>query len=256
MSIKPVLPPSRSLPLKRTFNTLRYAVPLAIGVLGLMLINPVNPALAQERTMRTVTVTGQGVEMIPTTLSQIQLGVEVQGRTAQDVQQEAARRTSAVVELLRSRNVDELETAGINLSPRYDYNDGDQRLVGYVATNTVSFEVPTEQAGAILDAAVNAGATRIDGISFTAEDEAITVAQRQALREATQDAREQADAVLDALGLTPGQVMSIQINGASAPTPPPMPLLREAALQSADVSTPVVGGEQRVQAAVTLEISY
>jgi uncharacterized protein YggE len=235
---------------------LRYALPLAIAT-TLLSLSIVSPALAQEQIMRTLTVTGRGVESIPTTISQVRLGVEVQGSTAEEVQQEAARRTNAVVELLRSRNVDKLTTTGIYLSPQYNYENGSQELVGYTASNTVSFEIVTEQAGDILDASVRVGATRIDGISFTAAEEAIATAQNQALREATQEAQAQADVVLDALGLTREEVVNIQINGA-APPMPPRPLARAAVeqLSLADAPTPVVGGEQQVEAAVTLQISY
>jgi uncharacterized protein YggE len=237
-------------------HSFRAAVPLLIGMLSLTLTNP---ALAQEteRMMRTITVTGQGSEAIPTTLTQVQLGVEVQGDTAEAVQKEAAQRSAAVVEFLRSRNVGKLQTAGISLNPRYDYDNGQQRIVGYTATNSVSFRVPTEQAGGLLDQAVRAGATRIDGVTFAADDAAMATARQQAIREATQEAQAQAEAALSALGLTRREVVSIQVNG--APMPPPVPLFRQAnyAAAAADSApTPVIGGEQEVEATVTLQISY
>jgi uncharacterized protein YggE len=45
----------------------------------------------------------------------------------------------------------------------------------------VSFQIDTEKFGTLLDEAIQAGATRIDGISFVATDEAIAQAQQQAL---------------------------------------------------------------------------
>ncbi|MFS8118129.1 MAG: SIMPL domain-containing protein, partial [Microcoleus sp.] len=204
--------------------------------------------------IRTLTVTGRGVEAIPTTQTQVRLGVEVQGKTAAQVQQEAARRSSAVVELLRSRQVEKLETAGITLSPNYSYENNQQRLTGYTATNTVSFRINTQSAGTLLDDAVTAGATRIQGVSFVAAESAIEQAQKQALKKATQDAQSQADAVLSALSLKRGEILSIQVNNASAPAP----VYRQfaAARSPADATTPVVGGEQEVDASVTLQISY
>lgn len=233
-------------------NGLRLpAISVMVGLLTLMLTNP---ALAQEKLLRTLTVTGRGVESIPTTKTQVQLGVEVQGKTATEVQQEVARRSSSVVELLRSRNVEKLQTTGIRLNPVYNYENNVQRITGYSATNTVSFRTPIEQAGKLLDDTVKTGATRIDGVSFTASDEAIAAAQKQALRQATQDAQQQADAVLSALNLTRKDIVSIQIN--SATPPPPMPVLERAAFASKVADTPVIGGEQQVQASVTLQISY
>jgi uncharacterized protein len=216
------------------------------------------PGMAQEKEklLRTLTVTGRGEESIPTTISEVSLGVEIQGKTAQEVQQEAARRSSAVVAFLKSRNVDKLQTTGISLNPVYSYTNNVQRITGYAANNTVSFRIATEKAGTLLDEAVKAGATQINSIRFVATDEAIAVARQQALKEATQEAQKQADAVFNALGFQSKEVVSIQINGASAPPPPMLYRAEAAKLASADASTPVIGGEQQVEASVTLQISY
>ncbi|NJK68239.1 MAG: SIMPL domain-containing protein [Microcoleus sp. SU_5_3] len=212
-----------------------------------------SPAVAQEQRLRTLTVTGRGIEAIPTTHTQVRLGVEVQGKTAAEVQQEAARRSSAVVELLRSRQVEKLETSGISLNPTYSYESKPSpQITGYIATNTVIFRINTQSAGTLLDDAVKVGATRIDGVSFVAAESAIESAQKQALKEATQDAQAQADAVLSSLNLKRGEILSIQVNGASAPPP----VSRQFARAAADATTPVVGGEQQIEASVTLQISY
>lgn len=232
------------------------ALPITLGLLSLTFANPVlAQERAQERMLRTLTVTGRGIETIPTTLTQVELGVEVQGKTAEAVQQEAANRSSAVVELLKKRNVEKLQTTGITLNPNYSYENNTQRLVGYIATNTVSFRVETQRAGIIIDDAVKAGATRVNGVSFVAPDPAIAAAQKQALQEATQDAQQQANAVLEALNFTAQEIVSIQVNGASVP--PPRPVVAFSKLQRAEMAdTPVEGGEQQVDASVTLEIRY
>jgi uncharacterized protein len=219
---------------------------------------PVSAQEKLEKAFKTLTVSGRGVESIPTTLSRVNLGVEVQGKVAQDVQQEAARRSSAVVALLKNRGVEKLQTTGINLNPVYSYNNNVQKITGYSASNTVSFRISTEKAGILLDEAVKAGASRIDGISFIASDEAIAQAQKQALRKATQEAQQQADAVFGALGFKPKEIVSIQVNSAS---PPPPIMVQQGSYSrnaklSADASTPVAGGEQEVEASVTLQISY
>lgn len=235
-------------------NLIRQSLAVIPTISLFLNLTMMNPAFAQEKVLQTLTVTGQGVERIPTTLTQVQLGVEIQGKTATEVQQQVAKQTSTVVDFLRSRNVERLQTAGIGLQPNYDFSNNQRRLIGYIGTNTVSFRLKTEQVGTLLDEAVQKGATRIDGVSFTATDDAIAVAQKEALKRATQDAQQQSDAVLRALNLTAKDVVSIQINGAN----PPQPKFYSEQLSraSADVSTPVVGGEQTVQASVTLQISY
>lgn len=235
------------------FRSLLTALCLTLTLVSFVRLDP---AVAGEQRIRTLTVTGRGVEAIPTTQTLVRLGVEVQGKTAAEVQQEAARRSSAVVELLRSRQVEKLETAGITLNPNYSYENNKQRIIGYTATNTVSFRINTASAGTLLDDAVRAGATRIQGVSFVAAESAIEQAQKQALKKATQDAQSQADAVLSALNLKRGEILGIQVNGAIAPPQQRTFGLLESRSADANATTPVVGGEQQVDASVTLQISY
>lgn len=217
----------------------------------------IRPTMAQEQVLRTLTVTGEGTTRIPTTLTDIRLGVEVQANTATEAQQSVAQRTSTLIDFLRSRPIERLQTTGIQLQPNYQYENNQRRLVGYTGTNLVSFRIETDAVGNLLDEAVKAGATRIDGVSFTATEAAIAVAQKEALREATSEAQQQAQAVLEALQFQSQEIINIRINGANLP---PEPLVRSAETfqSTADVqrTTPVIGGEQTVNASVTLQIRY
>lgn len=243
-----------------TWNRIK-ALGLVLGLLSLTACQTV-PTTAQTPNIgtlpRTITVSGKGEVNIPTTLTQVRLGVEVQGKTAQEVQQQVAQRSQAVVELLKSRQVEKLETAGISLNPNYTYKDGRQSIAGYIGTNTVSFQIPTEKSGTLLDEAIKVGATRIDGVSFVAADEAIAQAQQQAIQKASEDAKKQADAALGALNLSQREIVSIQINGANPPQPimygKPADMAQMASERAAN--TPVVGAEQKVQQTVTLQIRY
>lgn len=218
------------------------------------------PSSAQERkSPRTLTASGRATVSIPTTLSQVRLAVEVQGKTPINAQQAAANRSVRLVEYLNTQRVDKLQTTGIELNPVYTYpsNGGKPQLNGYAATNSISFRVMTTRAGAILDAAVRNGASKIDGINFSADDRAIDVARNQALKQATQDAQIQADAVLSALNFKRKEVINIRIDSASNPNPIPFQR-RESLLQATDAkaSTPIIGGEQQIEATVSLDIGY
>lgn len=239
--------------------SLAIAIPLttslltSFGTIGLT----ATPAMTQEQPIRTLSIRGEGIEQIATSIAQVNLGIEVQGKTAKEVQDQAAQRSTTVVALLKSRQVERLQTTGINLSPQYSYNNNRQQLIGYSATNSVSFRIANDKAGAIMDDAVKAGASRIDGISFTASDEAIAAARKKALQAATKVAREEAEAVLGSLNFTAKDIVSIQVDGAAAP---PQPVIMEQARMAfaskADATTPVVGGEQTIRAGVTLQIRY
>lgn len=213
-----------------------------------------NSVLAEEF-MRTITVTGQGDEAIATSIAEVSLAVQVEGKTAEEAQAAIAKRSNQVMTFLKSKNVEKLTTTGVYLQPQYDYSDGNSRLTGYMATNSVRFEVPNAEAGSIIDNAVKAGATNIDGISFRATDAAIAEAEQVALAEAAQHARTQAQTVLASLGLSPQDIVQIQVNGAM----PPMPVYKSLdvrAVAAEAMPSPVEGGEQTVNASVTLTIRY
>ena len=223
-----------------------------------VLMAGIAPGITQERKpARTLTASGRGIVTIPTTLSQIRLAIEVSAKTPTAAQQAAATRSTRVIDYLKTQRVDKLQTTGINLNPTYTYPpNSTPQLTGYTANNSISFRVTTDRAGAILDAAVKNGATRIDGVSFIASDEAIAIAQTQALKQATQDAQRQADAVLDSLNFKRREVIGIQINSNS--TPAPIPIAQDMTRQKVAMAatTPVIGGEQQVEAGVTLDIGY
>jgi len=225
----------------------------SFSILSLGMIQPV---LAQEQVLKTITVTGTGIERINATIANVQLGVEIEGQTATQVQEEVARRTNSLLSLLRDRNVERLQTTGISLRPNYTYNENRRQLIGYVATNIVSFELPIEQVGNLLDESVKLGATRIDNIALSATETAISQAQQQALVKASLDAQRQANVILNALNLTAQEIITIQVNGADTPSPLIMEAMRSDTIASSSPSTPIVAGEQSISASVTLQIRY
>jgi len=232
-----------------------WGLAIALGLTTVpisILLGAPSAAIAQAAE-RTLTVTGQGLVEVPTTLSQVSLGVEVQAPSASAAQQTVAQRAAAVINLLRSQKVEKLQTTRIDLQPVYDNRNQEQRLVGYQATNIVSFQAPVGQVGNVLDTAIRAGATRIDGISFIATAAELEQAQAEALRRATADARQQAAVVLAALGLTEQGITAIQIGqNVAIPTPVNQRFMASAL----PAETPVLAGDQVVRASVTLQIRY
>ena len=214
----------------------------------------VNVGTADTDTPNILQVTGQGEVSVPTTLAQVQLGVQVQEPTAAEVQAEVAELSTAVVDVLEDLGAQELQTIDIQVNPVYSYENDTQNLTGFEGRNIIQFELPTEQAGAAIDAAIQAGANVVQSINFTAEETALEQAQLEALSEAVQDAQTQADAVLDSLDLVPGEIVNIDINPAEIQDPSPL-LFTERSV-AFDATTPILGGPQTVQANVSLDISY
>lgn len=233
----------------------RWGILVACNLLNFTLISS---AIAQSEQLRTLIITGNGTESISTTIARVSLGVEIRGETAAQVQQEIATKTSAIVDLLRSQDVEQLQTTGVRLNPNYDRSDRNNNqtiITGYTGTNIVSFETSIEEVGNILDEAVAVGASRVDNISFTATPDAISEAKEEALRQASINAQEQAEVVLETLDLEADEIVNIKVDRANV-DPPQRFAADQFARSEARVNTPIIGGEQEVNASVTLQISY
>ena len=247
--------------MRRKINPLAISykrLALSLAISSLFGFSSINPAIGEPELLRTLTVTGQGIKRIPNSLAQVRTGVEVTGKTPAEVQQEVAKRTSAVVNLLRSKNVKQLQTTGVRLNPNYERSSepSSQRvLTGYTATNTVSFDISVEKVSTLLDEIVKAGASRVDGISFTATPKAISTAKKEALQKASIDAREKADVVLNTLDLSSEEIVNIEVDGASIHSPD-YSALEYSRGTNATASENIVSGNQTVKASVTLQISY
>jgi uncharacterized protein YggE len=206
---------------------------------------------------RTITVMGYGEVKASPDLAFLELAVETTAETAARATTENARRTTAVIEALKSKigQQDKVTTTGYSLQPHYANrrpgSDAPPEISGYIASNRVRVESrDLSKVGDLIDAAIAAGANRTDVLSFTLENRAPHL--REALREAGAEAKAQAESIATALGVELGEVQSASTAG--VPMPVPMYRERMMAMQAADVSTPVEPGEVEVSA--TLTVTY
>jgi len=188
-------------------------------------------------------------------LAEIGAGVTTDAATAVEAMRLNAARMDAVIRRIRELGVaeDDIQTSGISLNPRYDYDREAQQQVfrGYQAGNRVSVTLrDIGEVGAVLDALVAAGATDISGPSFSIEDD--SAARAQAREAAMRRAREQALAYARMAGFA--TVRLLQVSEAIA-AGAPQPMMRQVAMaEAADVSTPVQPG--LVAAGVTVNVTY
>ena len=131
------------------------------------------------------------VEVEPDTVK-ISAGVTNEAMTAQEALSQNSVQMRQVIDRLRKLGIPErdIQTTRINLGARFDYDQQAQRQVfrGYQASNQVSVTLrDTEEVGAVLDALVQAGATDINGPSFSVADD--TAAKAEARKRAMERAR-------------------------------------------------------------------
>jgi hypothetical protein len=167
-----------------------------------------------------------------------------------------------IVAALRRLDIpeDQIRTVAYNMYPEYRQWDGrdpeqagrQPEIIGYRVMNMVSVTVDgASRAGAVIDAALAAGANRVDGLAFQLRDsEAV---RAEALREAMASARAEAELLAGAAGLTLGAPIEISTSYGYTPPMPPMPMMARDAMQMAP--TPVQPGAVEVQASVNIVYS-
>ena len=195
---------------------------------------------ADSPATRTITVTGTGTATATPTRASVSFGVQTQAASAKGALMQNAAEMRKVIAALRGAGADDIQTETVSLSPTLDES---QQLQGYSAANTVSATVTFAEAGATIDAAVEAGANQVFGPSPLADD--ADALYEQALSRAVQNAHTHAGVLARAAGATVGDVTAIS-EGGTAPLP-----IAYGKTAAAD-STPVVAGPQDTTATVTV----
>lgn len=216
--------------------------------------SPLPAARAQsDEAAKGITVHGNASVTVVPDQAQLWFGVESEGATARAALAANATEMRKLLDALRAAGATDLQTQNVNLSPRYvegpvDVPGGKVGANGYTAHNSVTATVKQlAQAGAVIDAAVAAGANHVSGPTLSRDD--TSELYRQALEAAVDDARANAEALADAADLTLGRVTAVVEGGAA---PPPMPMAARAAADEAAGSTPIEPGEQEITATVTV----
>ena len=200
-----------------------------------------------------IIVPGTGRVTVEPDVATLRLGVLVVRQTAAAAREAAAVTMTAVIDALFGRGVAkrDLRTALLSLNAVTDYSsDKGPRVTGYQAANSVSVTVrDLAVAGALIDAALGAGATSMDGLDFHVDDP--SAAEEQARKAAIADAKRRAATIAAAAEVTLGGVIGV-IEGERGGGPAPFPAGRAFALKAEAADTPVEAGSQEIVVSVSV----
>jgi uncharacterized protein len=192
----------------------------------------------------TVTVNGTGTATTVPDQASFSFTVDTKGPTATVALARNSADTRSVIAAVEGAGVPEsdIQTAQVSLDP-VESGDG-TTIVGFTASNTITVQqLAIARAGAVVDAAVGAGATSVSGPSLSASgQDALYV---QALKAAVAQAHGKAQALADAAGRNLGGVVTIVEGGGATPV-----VLGERMAPAPGV--PIQPGTQQVQATVTV----
>jgi uncharacterized protein YggE len=207
-------------------------------------------AAAQPAVDQTPVVVTSGTAAISRApdVAYVSVAVQTSAKTPREAQRQNADLMSAVVKRLGELAVppDARQTSSLGLDQEYDTVNGRRVSRGFVARNSLEVRIDdVSKAGEIADAAVQAGATSIEGIRFDLKNRSSL--EREALRLAVADARARAEAAAAGAGRTLDRILRIEDGPHAVPRP-----MMAARMEAATVVEP---GEIDVRAAVTLTVS-
>lgn len=156
-----------------------------------------------------ISVSGSSAIRVQPNRVVVLFGVETFSSTPSASRRQNARQSQAVIEAIRTQDIAErdIATANLTLHPRYD--DYSRNIIsGYGARNTIAVTLrDVEKLGPVLVAALEAGASAVDGIDFSVTN--LRELRDQAREKAVQAALEKAAAMAKAAGMTTGNVTNI-----------------------------------------------
>ncbi len=217
---------------------------------------PIIPASRE----RTASVTGSATASIAPDLVTIQFGVDTEANTAQGATSANSQMMNAVVSAVMNGGItkDEISTAGFSITPVYNDTVPDvitgihkSVLAGYQTSNTLYVKTTNlSLAGSVVDAAVGAGANRVDDISFSLSPDKQQSMQDNLLGQAVLNAQSRAQKALDPLGQ---KIIGVKMVNLSEFHMEPTPMYYGAKSMAA-MSTPVFTANQQVT--TTVDVTF
>lgn len=203
---------------------------------------------------RTITVSASGSVTAKTDMATLNISVETESPNAKAAARENANVMTDVRQAVISAGADEnkLETNNYSLYPVTDYDaKGKAKVKYYKADNSMKVTVnDLSKTGTIMDAAISAGASRVDSVDFSVSKPDLY--RDQALKEACLAARHKADIIAASLGRTVTNVISVN---ESSNRFVPFRMANASLMAKAGgtgAATPVDAGDASVESQVTI----
>ncbi|MFD1040544.1 SIMPL domain-containing protein [Virgibacillus byunsanensis] len=198
-------------------------------------------------------VTGNGSVSIKPHIVNIQLEVITENDTLSQAQQENATIMNQVIQALLQLGInrENIQTVGYTINPRYDYPDGTQVFRGYEVNNTINVEITDiNQAGNMIDVAVENGVNRVSNIQFTVRNR--DMYYQQALRAALENAQAKAQTIAESMQLN---LNPVPVKIFEKVSEEPITYKTFAATEQS-IATPIEPGQIIIEARVEAEFQY
>ena len=194
----------------------------------------------------TLTVNATETVKVAPDVAYVTIGVTTKGKTAAEAQQENARITTEFLNAVKQQGVAEEDMQTSNINVYTDYDDSSKTVVDNSYRITIR---DVNNVGAVIDAALAAGANSTYSLSFDVEDrDAVYI---QALAKAMESVGEKAKTVAMAGGYSIVKPLSITESGADYGVRYAESMAMDSAMEAGGAATPVTPQDIEVSASVS-----
>jgi len=146
----------------------------------------------------------------------VYFNIQTEGDTSSEAKDANSEILNKLVAFLQTQGFsrEDIVTESFNIYPNYEWEGGDRKENGFIATHSVSVRVDSDESdklGGIIDAGVDAGAG-ISFINFELSLESQNKYKAQAIELAAEDARNKAEAIANGFNKEVGKLVSVSVN--------------------------------------------
>jgi len=162
-----------------------------------------------------ITVTGTAKISAAPDVAVLYLGIVSEGATVNAAQKGVTDKMNSIIKLLKNDfqiEAKDIKTENFSVSPKYDWSNGRQTIIGYSVNQSVTVKVRNfDRTGDILAKATELGANTVSGPNFMIDDPEMVKAE--AREKAIAQAKEKARVLADQVGIKLGRIVNFYEGG-------------------------------------------
>lgn len=212
-----------------------------------------------ERNQSSVSVVGTGTVLAQPDMVRMNISLSHTAPTTGAAQQEVNRMVGQALNILKTNGIEDknITTASLTFNPQYRFTNGQRKLIGQNARQTITFSIGDIQSNAarvpdILDKLVGINGIELDQMNFSVKDNTdyFVQARELAFRKAEQKAKQFAELS----GLRVGRVLSVSEEGAQQVMPMNNRMFAQSSAMMDAAGNPTIlpSGEQEITTRISV----
>jgi len=224
---------------------------LATLVLALAMVALLSSCMATKDIVRTIQVSGSGEVELTADIASFSIQVSELGKTTKEAQALANEKMSAILDVLRSSQIEDkdIKTTSLNLRPSYKWIDNTQTLEGQIASQSLTVIVrDLPILGMIIDKLGEISGISLNSVRLDKEDKSEALAE--ARQKAVAAALAKAEVYAKSANMQVGSPITMSESSvASAYEPRAMKMM---ANEAYDMATEIPAGTMTVRSTISL----